>query len=68
MNTPTLWSEKKIDDSTVQYVSEHTSRGPIVVTATKVSAGGGEKIVWDDENDVPLFLNDRAAAALGLNA
>jgi hypothetical protein len=68
MNTPTLWTEKKINDVTVQYISEHTTRGPIVVTATKVAAGGGEKILWDDENDVPLFLHDRAASALGLNA
>jgi hypothetical protein len=66
MNTPTLWSEKKINESTVQYISEHTTRGPIIVTATKVAAGGGEKILWDDENDVPVFLHDRAAKALGL--
>jgi hypothetical protein len=66
MNTPTLWSEKKINESTVQYISEHTTRGPIIVTATKVAAGGGEKILWDDENDVPVFLHDRAAQALGL--
>jgi len=67
MNIPTVWEEQKIDSNTVRYVSEHTTRGAIVVTATKVTAAGGDKIVWDDENDVPVFLNERAERAL-LNA
>jgi len=68
MNIPTVWEEQKLGDGSVRYISEHAARGPIVVTATKVAAAGGEKIVWDDEDNVPVFLHERANRALGISA
>lgn len=66
MNIPTIWSETKLDDTTVRYTSDHASTGPQTFTATLEHAAGGPKIIWDDDDTVPLFLHDRAERALGL--
>lgn len=66
MNIPTVWAEKRINDSTVSYISDTTFNGTKQVTATLESAAGGPKIIWDDEDAVPHFLHERAERALGL--
>jgi hypothetical protein len=60
MNTATNWQESRLDDGSVRFVSEHTARGPIVVTARAVDG----QVVWDNPNDVPFLIEDRAKAVL----
>ena len=60
MNIPTNWEESRLDDGSIRFISEHTARGPIVVTAQAVDGA----LVWDNPNDVPLFIEERAKAAL----
>jgi len=62
MNNPTRWDSKRIDDNTVQFYSEHTVTGSIVVTATKQDG----TIVWDKPNDVPYLVAEQAAVLLGV--
>jgi len=61
MNNPTRWTEKRVNDTTVRFESEHTYGGPIVVTAT---LDNGD-VTWDKPNDVPVFIAERASALLG---
>lgn len=65
MNTPTVWTSEKLDDNTVRFVSDTTFGGSIVVTATKETAAGGPRIVWDKPDDVPFFVQERAEHLLG---
>jgi len=60
MNTATQWSETRLDNGSVRFVSEHTSRGPIVVTAQAIDG----EVVWDEPNDVPFAVEQRAKAVL----
>lgn len=60
MNTATRWAEVRLNDETIQYRSEHTFGGTIVVTA-RVENG---TVVWDRPDDVPVFIAERAAEAL----
>jgi len=60
MNTITNWQESRLDDGSVRFVSEHTARGPIVLTARAVDGA----VVWDNPNDVPHLIAERAKDAL----
>jgi hypothetical protein len=60
MNIPNRWQESRLEDGSVRFTSEHTFNGPIVVTA-RLDDG---KVVWDNPNDVPHFINERANALL----
>jgi len=60
MNTATHWSESRLEDGSVRFTSEHTYGGPIAVTAQAVDGN----IVWDNPNDVPVFIEQRAKAVL----
>jgi hypothetical protein len=60
MNTATKWAEVRINDEAIQYRSEHTFGGSIVITAT-VKDGA---IVWDKPGDVPVLIAERAAEVL----
>lgn len=62
MNTATRWAEVRLNNETIQYRSEHTFGGSIVVTA-RVTDGA---IVWDKPDDVPVFIAERAAEALNV--
>jgi len=62
MNIATQWQEERLEDGRVRYVSEHTVGGRIVVTAS-VKDG---TIEWDNPNDVPVFIAERAAKTLGV--
>lgn len=68
MNIPVIWSEQKLSDSSVRYVSDSAAAGPQTFTASLEHAAGGPRIIWDDEDGVPLFLIERAERALGINA
>ncbi len=60
MNNPTRWSETRLEDGSVRFISEHTVTGPIVVTAQAVDG----QVIWDEPNDVPVFIDQRAKAVL----
>lgn len=68
MNTPTVWSSERLDDNSVRFTSEHTFGGSLVVTATKETVAGGTRIVWDNPDDVPVFIQEQAERLLGLNS
>lgn len=66
MNIPTVFSERRIDDTTVSYHADSTFNGTKTLTARLEHAAGGAHIVWDDEDAVPHFLRERAEVTLGL--
>lgn len=68
MNIPTVWAERRIDDSTVSYTSDTTFNGTKTVTATRTQVAGVDTIIWDDGDAVPHFLHERASRALKITA
>lgn len=66
MNIPTRWTERRPSENRVEFYSEHTIGGPRKVAATLTRSVDGEAIlVWENQDDAPFAVIERAKEALG---